>query len=121
MSASAAQTAAFFRDVVLTRTVWWVRDDEGSPVPVTGSGQRAFPYWSSASRADHAARVWGPSFGAVSLPLEHWRDAALPALAEEGIRVGINWSGPRLTGWDFTVAEVANRLSHALGEPPYAP
>ncbi|MFE6975407.1 DUF2750 domain-containing protein [Streptomyces sp. NPDC057682] len=119
MSTSGAQTSAFFRDVARKRIVWWVRDDEGSPVPVSGSGQPAFPYWSSESRAEHAARVWGPSFGAVSMPLEHWRDAALPALAGEGLRVGINWSGPRLTGWDFTVAEVANRLAHALGEPPY--
>jgi hypothetical protein len=55
------------------------------------------------------------------MPLDHWRSAALPDLAGEDIRVGINWSGQRLTGWDFTVVEVVNRLAHALGEPPYDP
>jgi hypothetical protein len=53
------------------------------------------------------------------MPLDHWRNAALPDLAKDEFRVGINWSGQRLTGWDFTVDEVLNRLAHALGEPPY--
>ncbi|MEV8090767.1 hypothetical protein [Streptomyces nigra] len=44
-----------------------------------------------------------------------------PDLAKDDLRVGINWSGPRLTGWDFTVADVVDRLAHALAEPPYDP
>ncbi|WP_318218745.1 DUF2750 domain-containing protein [Streptomyces sp. SCL15-6] len=119
MSTSGAQAAAFFREIALTRTVWWVRDDEGSPMPVSSSGQPAFPYWSSQTRAQRAAQLWGPRFRVVPMPLDHWRSAALPALAGEDVRVGINWSGQRLTGWDFTVGDVVNRLHHALGEPPY--
>lgn len=117
MSTSGAQAAAFFREVAEHRTVWWVRDDDGSPVPVTSSGERAFPYWSSQARAQRAAAIWGPQFRAVSTPLDRWRTDALPDLAQDGLRVGINWSGPRLTGWDFTVDEVTNRLTHALREP----
>lgn len=116
MSASGSQAAAFFRDVAEHHVVWWVRDDRGSPTPDTESGGPAFPYWSTEARAKRAAAIWGPQFRAVSMPLGHWRDAALPDLAAEGLRVGINWSGPRLTGWDFTVDEVVNRLAHALGE-----
>ncbi|MFD9115231.1 DUF2750 domain-containing protein [Streptomyces bottropensis] len=119
MSTSGAQAAAFFREIVQTRTIWWVRDDDGSPTPVSSSGRPAFPYWSSEARAQRAARLWGPQFRAVSMPLDHWRSAALPDLAKDDFRVGINWSGQYLTGWDFTVDEVVNRLIHALGEPPY--
>ncbi|MFF3034572.1 DUF2750 domain-containing protein [Streptomyces rubiginosohelvolus] len=119
VSTSGAQAAAFFRDISQTRTVWWVRDDDGSPTPVSSSGRPAFPYWSSEARAQRAAQLWGPQFRAVSMPLDHWRSAALPDLAKDDFRVGINWSGQRLTGWDFTVDEVINRLTHALGEPPY--
>lgn len=119
MSVSGAQAAAFFREIVGTRTVWWVRDDDGSPTPVSSSGRPAFPYWSSEARAQRAAQIWGPQFRAVSMPLDHWRSAALPDLAKDDFRVGINWSGQHLTGWDFTVDEVINRLTHALGEPPY--
>ncbi|WP_406840945.1 DUF2750 domain-containing protein [Streptomyces sp. AHU1] len=119
MSVSGAQAAAFFRDVARTRTVWWVRNDEGCLVPVAASGHEAFPYWSTKARAQRAVELWGPDFRAVSMPLDQWRNAALPDLDKEDLRVGINWSGPRLTGWDFTVGEVVNRLNHALGEPPY--
>jgi hypothetical protein len=52
------------------------------------------------------------------MPLDPWRRSALPDLAKEDFRIGINWSGQRLTGWDFTVGEVVDRLIHALGEPP---
>ncbi|MER6187930.1 DUF2750 domain-containing protein [Streptomyces sp. NPDC001652] len=119
MSTSGAQAAAFFREIARARTVWWVRDDDGSAAPVSRSGQPTFPYWSSQTRAQRAAQLWGPQFRAVSMPLDHWRSAALPDLARDGLRVGINWSGQRLTGWDFTVGEVVNRLVHVLGEPPY--
>src|SRR5512139_2213085 len=44
------------------------------------------------------------------IPLETWRNDELPSLAGDDLLVGINWSGPRLVGWDFTVQEVLNRL-----------
>ncbi|MFG3243062.1 DUF2750 domain-containing protein [Streptomyces sp. NPDC048157] len=119
VSTSGAQAAAFFREIARTRTVWWVRDDDGSPTPISSSGKPAFPYWSSKTRAERAAQLWGPQFRAVSMPLDHWRSAALPDLAKDDVRVGINWSGQHLTGWDFTVGEVVNRLIRALVEPPY--
>ncbi|MFI1563926.1 DUF2750 domain-containing protein [Streptomyces sp. NPDC020490] len=119
VSVGGAQAAAFFREVVQTRTVWWVRDDEGSPTPVSSSGRPIFPYWSSETRAQRAAQLWGPRFYAVSMPLDHWRNAALPDLAKDDFAVGINWAGQRLTGWHFTVDEVLNRLVHALGASPY--
>ncbi|MDT0487450.1 MULTISPECIES: DUF2750 domain-containing protein [Streptomyces] len=118
VSTSGAQAAAFFREIARTRTVWWVRDDDGSPTPASSSGQPTFPYWSSKTRAQRAAQLWGPQFRAVSMPLDHWRSAALQDLAKDDFRVGINWSGQRLTGWDFTVADVVNRLVHALDESP---
>jgi hypothetical protein len=77
------------------------------------------PYWSSRPRAQRAADIWGSDLRPASLPLERWRDDDLPELADEGYHVGINWTGPRLVGWDFTVPEVLNRLAHALNEGPY--
>lgn len=51
--------------------------------------------------------------------MENWRKVALPGVAKDKFRVGINGSGPGLTARDFTVDEKLNRLAHALGEPPY--
>jgi hypothetical protein len=119
MSQSGAQAAAFFREVAEHRLVWSVRDDQGSPAPVTSSGKRAVPYWSSEGRAQRAARIWGQGLRPVSVSMETWRTAELPKLAEADCRVGINWSGTRLVGWDFTVDEVLNRLAHALRDGAY--
>lgn len=47
------------------------------------------------------------------MPLDTWRDRDLPDAAREGHKIGINWSGPRLVGWDFTPMEVLNRLAAA--------
>jgi hypothetical protein len=52
--------------------------------------------------------------------METWRDEELPRLADEDYQVGVNWTGPRLVGWDFTAAEVLNRLAHALRAGPYS-
>ncbi|MFC7275554.1 hypothetical protein ACFQS1_16315 [Paractinoplanes rhizophilus] len=48
--------------MVQTHTVWWVRDDGGSPTPLSSSGRPAFPYWSSEARAQRAANLWGLNF-----------------------------------------------------------
>jgi len=116
VSQSGSQAAAFFTEVARHRVVWYVRDDLGSPVPEISSGERAFPYWSSESRAQRAAGIWGGGLRVASTSLEAWRTAALPELAADGLRVGVNWTGPRLVGWDFTVAEVVNRLAYVLRE-----
>jgi hypothetical protein len=47
------------------------------------------------------------------MPLETWCDHELPDYARDGLKIGVNWSGPRLVGWDFTPAEVLNRLAAA--------
>ncbi|SDZ41853.1 Protein of unknown function [Micromonospora pattaloongensis] len=78
------------------------------------------PYWSSRARAQRAADIWGNDLRPVSVSLEAWRNDELPELADEDYRVGINWTGPRLVGWDFTVSEVLNRLAHALREGPHS-
>ncbi|WP_406274830.1 DUF2750 domain-containing protein [Actinacidiphila glaucinigra] len=95
---------------------WFVRDDAGSPASMDSSGRRSAPYWSTAARAKRAAELWGGNLRVEPMTLDHWRDAELPVLAQEQLLVGINWSGPRLVGWSFTVPEVINRLIHALGE-----
>lgn len=120
VSHSASQAAAFFREVAGHRTVWYVTDDEGSPALKTFSGRRAFPYWSSQARAQRAAKTWGGGLRAIFVPLETWRSEELPELAAEDYLIGINWTGPRLVGWDFTVPEVLNRLAHSLREGPYS-
>ncbi|WP_199514655.1 DUF2750 domain-containing protein [Nucisporomicrobium flavum] len=120
MSQSGSQAAAFFQEIARHQVVWYVRNDQGSPAPMTDSGDRAMPYWSSEVRAQRAVRVWGGDLRVASMTLQTWREQDIPQLAEEGLRVGLNWTGPNLVGWDFTVAETLNRLDCALGARPHA-
>ena len=113
MSQSGAQAAAFFRDVRETETVWFVRDGNGSPAPLGTDGRRSLPFWSSAARAARAAHNRRSGLWVESMPLDSWRDAELPTAGREGLLIGVNWSGPRLVGWSFTIEEVLHRLAYA--------
>jgi hypothetical protein len=61
------------------------------------------PFWSKRSRAEGiAARI--PAFTgleAVSIPLDLFRSEWLPGLRRDGLLAGLNWSGPRATGFDI--------------------
>ncbi|MFB9237040.1 DUF2750 domain-containing protein [Plantactinospora siamensis] len=118
MSQSGSQAAAFFREVARNQVVWFVRDDEGSPAPITSNGKRAAPYWSTLARAQRAAEIWGRGLRVESMSLEQWQNRELPDLARDGFLLGINWTGARLVGWEFTVGEVRNRLAVALVSRP---
>ncbi|MFC9316039.1 DUF2750 domain-containing protein [Streptomyces nigra] len=111
MSQSGSQAAAFFREARQSGVVWFVRDDEGSPAPLSADSTRSLPYWSTAARAQRAAKIWGHGLRVESMPLDAWRDRDLPDADRGGYMIGINWSGPRLVGWSFTPVEVLNRLA----------
>ena len=81
------------------------------PYPRTARG--VFPYWSTAARAQRAAKIWGHGLHVEFMSLDAWRDRDLPDAGRGGYMIGINWSGPRLVGWSFTPGEVLNRLAAA--------
>lgn len=99
VSVSAAQADAFYREVIEHGSVWSVRDQSGFPAPETPEG-RAMPFWSLRSRAEGV--VTGlPAYARleVELSLDEWRSRWLPGLQRDEMRVGLNWSGGRATGF----------------------
>lgn len=118
MSTSAAQAAAFFAEAVTGGQVFAIKDADGFPAPVNRSGDRAMPFWSKRSRAE---KVWASvpayeGFEVRALPLSEWQERWLPVLAKDALRVGINWSGRRATGYDLTPDEVLARLNAAQSD-----
>ncbi|AGL14856.1 DUF2750 domain-containing protein [Actinoplanes sp. N902-109] len=109
MSVSAAHTAAFRREVPPEGRVWAIRDSRGFPAPQTSAGTRAMPFWSKPSRARRVVAAVGgyQGFDVVEIPVSDWLDSWLPGLRRDGLLVGINWAGPRATGFDLTPAQVA--------------
>lgn len=112
MSTSAAQAAAFFSEALAGGHVFALEDQDGFPAPESASGECAMPFWSKQSRAEKV-RSTVPAYGSftvVALALAEWRERWLPGLAKDGVRVGLNWAGPRATGYDLLPDEVEARL-----------
>ena len=102
MSQAASQAEAFYRDVARNGKVWTIRDAEGFPAPKTPDGMRAQPFWSSLARAERVVSTVPAYKGFVPVEISwlEFRANWLPALERDGLRVGLNWSGPRVVGYD---------------------
>ena len=113
MSVSAAQAAAFYKEILNYGEVWAIRDTGGIPAPMNGDGRRSMPFWSLRSRAEKViANVPAYSdFEPTAIPLALWRTRWLDGLEGDGILLGLNWTGTHATGYDFQPAEVRDRLA----------
>lgn len=110
---SAANAAAFYREVRRYGVVWAISDEQGFPAPVSMSGKRAMPFWSSRARAQAviAAAEAYTSFNPVSVPIAEWVERWLPGLEKDGLLVSLNWYGKTATGYEFQPQEVLSRLT----------
>ncbi len=113
MSISGAHAAAFFEEVLREGQVWTIRDSEGFPAPLGADGVRTMPFWSLASRAEKIVSTVDAytGFEKVAIPLSEWRSKWLPGLEQDGLLLGLNWSGPRATGYDVEPASALASIS----------
>ena len=112
MSASASQAAAFYRDVAKERKTWTVRDAGGYPAPKGRDGKRAQPFWSSLSRVERIIKSV-PAYAGFTPEEITWEDFVqrwVPSLSEDGLKVGVNWSGARATGYDLSPCDVQRNV-----------
>ena len=111
MSQAASQAAAFRKDILRSGKVFTIEDDGGMPAPETAEGRRALPFWSTRSRAEkiitgvEAYRGFRP----VEWTLEEFEEQ-LDALEDDGMLVGVNWSGSGAKGYDVEPADVRGWL-----------
>lgn len=102
MSQAASQATAFYRDVARNHKVWTIRDEQGFPAPKTTDGTRTQPFWSSLSRAQRIVKTVPAYKGMwpVEISWAQFCDRWLPELERDGMKVGLNWSGPMAVGYD---------------------
>jgi hypothetical protein len=116
MSQSASQASAFYEQVAKDRSVWTIKDANGFPAPATLSGARAMPFWSSRSRVervietDPAYRYFEP----VNVSWDEFLAKWIPGLEADGLLVGVNWSGPRATGYDLEPDKLVRAVEFAI-------
>ena len=116
MSQSASQAAAFYRQVAKEGKVWTVRDSGGFPAPISSSGQRAQPFWSSLTRVEKIIKTV-PAYAAFEPYVISWDDFAkkwVPGLTHDKILVGVNWSGLRAVGYDLEPETVKKAVEFYL-------
>lgn len=102
MTKSGAHATAFFKEVIREQQVWTIRDARGFPAPLGSDGIRSMPFWSLGSRVERIISTVEAyaSFEKVAISLTEWRAKWLPGLERDGLKVGLNWSGDRATGYD---------------------
>lgn len=116
MSQSASQAAAFYREVAKKRVVWTVRDDDGFPAPKTSDGARAQPFWSSRSRVERIISTVSSYAGFHPFEIT-WAEFVakwVPGLSGDGIKVGVNWTGKRATGYDLQPEDVVRNVETVM-------
>ena len=109
MSLSGAHRAAFRREAPEEGRVFSIRDADGYPIAKDNDGSRALPFWSKSSRAQKVVSQVGAyrNFDVVVIDLEDWLERWLPGLERDGYLIGVNWAGPKATGYDVTPGQVA--------------
>src|SRR4051812_5032002 len=106
MSRSLLAAVDFLRDVTVGGRLWARRGLSDWPQGLTG--ERALPVWSSTERA-RKALAKGRLSSAGELVDVLWVDFRaewVPMLNQEKLRVGLNWSGPDVTGVAWTSEDV---------------
>ena len=118
MSNVASHAAAFYKQVASSGVLWTLRDSGGFPAPVSESGQRAQPFWSSRSRVDLIIQG-SPAyrgFEPVEISWHAFKEKWVPGLTQDKILVGVNWSGVKAKGYDLAPSQVVanvEALRHA--------
>jgi hypothetical protein len=113
MSVAAAQAAEFYRKVVETGAVFtFTHDDELLVFSI--HDREVIPFWSSRSRLENiqSTHLKYKSYSISEVSLQEFLTENLPLLEAEGISIGVNWSGPRLTGYDLTVLELKANIAY---------
>lgn len=75
------------------------------------------PFWSSRSRAERiiASVEAYAGFEVVEISWQVFQRDWAPGLTRDGLLVGVNWSGPRATGYDLPPAHVVRNVESVAG------
>jgi hypothetical protein len=108
LSTSAAQAAAFRREVPHAGQVWTVLENGAYIAPHKRDGQRTMPFWSRESRAGKVVGQVTAYQGLtiITIPVEEWLGELLPWLSTRAVLIGVNWSGARAKGYDLSPEKV---------------
>ena len=123
MTQAASQAAAFYREVATLLIVWTLNDENGYPAPMTRTGRRSMPFWSSKSRVEKIIATV-PAYAGFNPIGFRWEDFLaewVPELKDANLLVGANWSGIGALGYDLEPDDVVANVTAAMEgrKPPF--
>jgi hypothetical protein len=113
MSIASAQAVAFYEQAARERRVYTILDDDNFLVfPIRD--KEVVPFWSSRSRIlrIQARTPKYKQWHINEIDLEEFMSKTLVQLEDEGIHVGVNWSGERLVGYDLSAPDLRANLDY---------
>ena len=115
MTIASAQAQKFYEQVAREDSVFtFTHDGDFLVFPIRDI--EVVPFWSSLSRMNkiRATHQKYASYSITRSTLDEFLTETLPMLQKEDLHVGVNWSGPRLVGYDISVADLKRNVEHAL-------
>lgn len=114
MSQAAAQYENFIKEILECKKVWTVKDEKGFPSSTNPNGETAIPFWSKKSRAEKTVESVPAyeHFLTFEITLEKFLASWLTGLEEDGLYVGVNWSGKKATGYDINPKDLIERIKY---------
>ncbi|WP_036040575.1 DUF2750 domain-containing protein [Leptospira alstonii] len=111
---SSAQYHQFFIEIKKYKRIWTLRDDKGFPRPMTFSGKRSMPFWSSLKRVRNIIEHGGAYslFESHEISYRNFIDQWFHGLKKDNLLVGINWTGNGAIGYDLEPSEVLKYLNN---------
>ena len=122
MSIAAAQASKFYDQVVRDGKVFTFLEDGEFLVFCIGNVE-VIPFWSSRSRMIRIQETQPKysRFAIDEIPFAEFHAKTLKQLEDEGISVGLNWSGPNLTEYDNAVKDLRKCLVYQLEKQVIVP
>ena len=118
MGQSASQAAAFYKDVAKSKKLWTCKDEGGNPAPLTSSGKRSMPFWSSLNRVNKIISTV-PAYSAFEPEEVTWDEFVnewAPDLTKSDLLVGVNWSGKNAIGYDLKPNDVIANIDYYINK-----
>ncbi|MDZ5458658.1 DUF2750 domain-containing protein [Azohydromonas lata] len=113
MSIAAAQATKFYEQVVAKgRLFTFTENDEYLVYRINDKEVASF--WSSKTRLESIQKDHSKyqKFRISVIPLNQFLNKELQLFESEGLSIGVNWSGVRLTGHDISAQDLRENISY---------
>lgn len=120
---AAPHVAAFCEDVAKNKEIWTIQFPDQSYIKwENANGSEVFPVWSSQSRVQKIIAFEEEFGGAVAVKFDfsEFLSDWMPTLLKNSTKLGPNWAGENLMGWEIDVEEVIKRIQQKIEGPENA-